>query len=181
MKRATATHFINKSLNTVLLAYQREKVIGLKGFGGKIKPGQTPWQNAVIEVSEETGGVKEKRINPEEEGGIVFDPQDLVPVALIDFYNGTDEEVPFGKPSFRVLFYNCYKFSGRAIDTEEMYDAWYYPIDGIPKEKLPIGDEEFLQPILEGNLTRGWMRRTADFKTVLGSHFEPAVIEDLVI
>lgn len=181
MKIGTATHFINKSLNTVLLAYQREKVVGLKGFGGKMKPGQTAWQNAVEEVSEETGGVREKRINPEQEGGIVFDPHDLVPVAVIDFYNGTEEEVSFGEPSFRVLFYNCYKFAGTAIDTEEMYDSWYYPIGGIPTDKLPIGDELFLQSILEGNLTKGWMRRTANFETVLGFHFEPAVIEDLII
>jgi hypothetical protein len=169
MKRATATHFINKSLNSVLLAYQQKKVIGLKGYGGKIEEGETPQDSVTREVFEEAGG------------GIIFDPADLVPVGLIDFYNGTEEEVPLGNPSFRVLFYNCYKFRGNAVSTEEMKDPWFYLFDSIPIEELVKGDELFLLSLLREELTKGWIRRTTDFRTVLGSHFEPATIEDLII
>ncbi len=168
MKRATAVHFINKSLNSVLLAYQQRKIVGLKGYGGKIEEGESAIESVVREI-------------PEETGGIIFDPKDLVPVGLIDFYNGSEAEVPFGDPSFRVLFYNCYVFSGFAISTSEMKDPWFYLFEGIPIEDLVKGDELFLFKLLRADFTKGYIRRTSDFKTVIDFHFEPATIEDLVI
>ncbi len=168
MKKATCVHFINKATNSVLLAHQQRKIIGLKGYGGKLEDGESAIDSTVREI-------------PVETGGIVFDPKDLVPVGIIDFYNGTEEEVPFGSPSFRVLFYNCYTFTGTAVSTDEMKDPWFYLFDSIPVEELVRGDEEFLFKLLAEDLTKGWMRRTSDLKTVIDAHFEPAFIEDLVL
>lgn len=180
MELATCVHFIN-SLHSVLLADQQTKIVGTKGYGGKLKDKEDPRKGSLREVKQETGYYKKYRINYFEDGGITFELKDLMPVAVIDFYNGTEEEVPFGTPSFRVLFYNCYIFKGRAVSTKEMRDPWFYPIDNLPTTELPLGDEHFLHDILNCVLTKGWMRRTKDFKTVLGYQFEPANVEDLVI
>lgn len=182
MKRATLVHFINK-FDSVLLAMQQAKVIGRKGYGGKIEDGQTEIACTVEEVTDETGGNPEKRINPKEKGGIIFNPNDLVPVAVIDFYNGTEEEVPFGNPSWRVKFFNCYKFSGKAIDTIEMQDAWFYPIggDNLPLDEVPKGDELFLKDILQRKLRKGWIRRTSVSGPVIDWDINPCTLEDLVI
>jgi len=180
MKLATCVHFIDPVTQSVLLAYQQAKIIGRKGYGGTMKENEGSLACTAREVSEETGGIKEFRINPDQEGGIIFDIADLVPVALIDFYNGPEDEVEFGDPTFRVLFYNCYKFSGHAIDTVEMRDPWFYPINNLPIDLVP-GDLVFLPDILQGKMLTGWIRRTKDFKTILDSQIEACQLSDLII
>ncbi len=181
MKKATCVHFIDRAANTVLFAEQQFKIIGLKGYGGKIEDGESAGDCTVREVMDESGGNKKFRTNPDEEGGIVFDPKDLIPVGCIDFYNGSEEEVPFGDPSFRVLFYNCYVFSGKAIDTVEMRNPQFYPINNLPFEKMVKGDEEFIKPLLEGVCTTGMIRRSSDWKTILQKELDECSVEDLVL
>ncbi|MES2225053.1 MAG: hypothetical protein V4478_03645 [Patescibacteria group bacterium] len=181
MTTATCTHFIDREARKVLLAYQVRKIVGLKGYGGKIEPHQTPESNAIDEVKEESGGDPAERINPAEEGGIQFSASALKRVGLIDFYNGTEEEAPFGSPTFRVVFFNCYEYSGSAISTNQMQRPDWYDIDNLPIGELIVGDELFLLNILNENMLTGWMRRTSDFKTILGYHFEPCTAKALVI
>lgn len=164
-KTATCTYFIRDG--KVLLAKQIEKVIGRKGYGGKIKPGQSIRGNAIEETAEESGGKKEFRVDPDQEGGIVFKEEDLEPIAFIDFYNGDETEVPYGTPSFKVYFFLCLKFSGEAIDTKEMIDPQYYALDDLPIDELVKGDELFVPQMLEGIPLSGHIRRTSDWSKVL--------------
>jgi hypothetical protein len=182
MNLATCVHFINKNLNSVLMADQQFKIVATKGYGGVFKDGEDGLKCAAREIPEETGKDKSKRLNPDEESeGIIFDTKDLIPVAVIDFYNGTEEEVPFGDPSYRVIFYNCYVFSGYAIDTLEMRNPWFYLINDLPFHKMVPGDELFIQDILEGKMRTGWIRRTNNLLTVIDPHIEACELKDLVI
>ncbi len=177
MKKATVTHIIKN--NTTLMADQQAKVVGTKGYGGIIENGETWQENAVREVGEETGGSKEKRINPDEEGGITIYADKLEPVAVIDFYNG--EDVPFGEPSIRVLFCRTFDFNRKAIDTVEMLNPYWYDNDHLPFEKMIKGDDLIVPSVLAGIPIKGWVRRTKDWMTVIEYEIKPCSVEDLVI
>ncbi len=180
MKKATCVYFVDRIKNQVLMADQQFKIVGTKGYGGKIKPGQTPQESTVEEVGEESGTKKEFRINPDQEGGIVFDPKDLEPVGVIDFYNGPADSVPFGEPSFRVLFYICETFSGTPIDTVEMRNPCMYDIENLPSTLVP-GDERFLYDFLHRRYKKGYMRRTEDWKEIIECELHNCTLEDLCI
>lgn len=180
MKRATCVYFIDRATKKVLMADQQFKIVGTKGYGGKIEEGQTPQESTKDEVDQESGKIKEFRINPEEEGGIEFNTADLEPVGVIDFYNGPEDQVPFGDPSFRVLFYVCEKFSGKAIDTVEMQNPQMYDLDHLPNTLVP-GDELFIDDFLNKRYKKGFVRRSADWKEILEYKLDDCSIEDLVI
>ncbi len=173
-KEATCVYLTRRveGKGEVLMGDQQRIIVGTKGYGGKIKPGQTATQNIVEETGEETGKVKEFRINKNEEGGIDISLDGLHHVGTIDFYNGTETEIPFGKPSFRVHFFICSTFSGKPIDTIEMRNHQWYPIDNLPFEKMIIGDELILKPIFQGQTVVGWMRRTSDLSTLIDYEIE---------
>lgn len=162
------------------MADQQFKIVGTKGYGGKIEDGQTPQESTKEEVCQESGKIKEFRINPDEEGGIEFDIKDLEPVGVIDFYNGPEDQVPFGDPSFRVLFYVCEKFSGKAIDTVEMRNPQMYDIDNLPSTLVP-GDTLFIHDFLAKRYKKGYVRRSVDWKEILEHDLTDCSIGDLVI
>lgn len=172
MKKATVTHII-KGTKT-LMGDQQAKIVGTKGYGGIIENGESWQQNAVREVGEETGKDKNRRLNPEQEGGITIYADKLKPVAVIDFYNGNEEEVPFGDPSIRVLFCTTTDFEGTAIATHEMHNPdWYEFVHRkLPEHKLPKGDEVFIYRVLNQIPTKGWVRRTKDWSRVIGYQIE---------
>ena len=165
MKTATCVYLIRESDNTVLLAKQVAKIIGRKGYGGKIEAQQTIRSNAVDETAQESGVIKELRVYPEQDGGVLIKEEDLIPIGLVDFYNGAD--VPFGDPNFRVYFFLCKKFSGVPIDTTEMIDPQWYLIDQLPIEELVPGDEYFVPTMLKGIAVSGYIRRTEDWTSIL--------------
>ncbi|MCC6198854.1 NUDIX domain-containing protein [Candidatus Nomurabacteria bacterium] len=165
MKKATCTYLIDGQY--VQMAYQQKKIIGFKGYGGMIEEGQSIRGNAVQEIWEETGGVSKLRIRKDEIGGIFTRPELLEPVAQIDFYNGTEEEVPFGSPSMRVYFFLCFQYAGKAIDTVEMTKHQLFAINSLPEKQLVQGDEMFMYQILNGKKLEGWMRRTKDFSSIV--------------
>lgn len=105
----------------------------------------------------------------------------MIPVGLFDFYNGSDIEVPLGDPSFRVIFYICEKFSGKAIDTIEMRNPQFYTLDNLPLEKMIKGDPDFVPQLLNGRHLKGMVRRTSDWQGILESVIEECNVEDLVI
>lgn len=170
MKTATCIYFIKD--NAVLMAEQQYKIIGLKGYGGGPEDGETLLECALREIREETGCVKNKRLNPDEEGGISVLSKDLITMGVIDFYNGTAEEVPFGDPSFRVIFYRCDKFSGHAISTLEMMNPDFYDIHNLPFSEMIPGDDLFLTDMFNGFIVTGYIRRTKDFKNILDKKLE---------
>ncbi|MEK7227970.1 MAG: hypothetical protein AAB681_01280 [Patescibacteria group bacterium] len=167
MKIATCVHIIENGY--VQFGYQYTWIEGFKGYGGKLKEGQTIRQNAVEEVWEETGGEPKFRLRPEEDGGIHIREEWLEPIGFIDFYNGSEEEVPFGDPSFRVYFFNCRKKLGRAVDTIEMKDHQLFNIHYPPVDKMIKGDGEFVPRMLQDICLIGWVRRDKDWNTTSSS------------
>lgn len=169
MKLATCTYLIRG--DKVLMAFQQSTIIGLKGYGGKK---EFPWLtlpgSAVDEIAEETGW--KDPIDPTNKKWITVQPEDLEPTALIDFYNGPKDKVPDGDPSFRVLFYRCFTFSGEAVSTKEMMDPGWYDIDNLPYEKLVHGDELFIDRFLSGANFRMKIRRTEDFRSIVSYSME---------
>jgi 8-oxo-dGTP pyrophosphatase MutT (NUDIX family) len=161
MKIATCVYIIQGAY--AQMANQQKTIIGFKGYGGKVKPGQTLRQNLVEEVWEETGGVPELRVDPEEEGGIHLREEWLTPIGSIDFYNGPEEEVPFEDPSFRVYFFLSKQKLGKAVDTIEMKDHQLFSIHHPPIDRMVKGDEVFVPKILLGIPVTGWIRRNADW------------------
>ena len=161
MKIATCVYIIQGAY--AQMANQQKTIIGVKGYGGKVKPGQTLRQNLVEEVWEETGGVPELRVDPEEEGGIHLREEWLIPIGLIDFYNGPENQVPFGDPSFRVHFFLSKRKLGRAVDTVEMKDHQLFNIFYPPITRMLKGDEFFVPKMLLDIPVVGWMRRNDDW------------------
>ncbi len=176
----TCTYFITGK--RVLMADQQKKIIGTKGYGGRMLLGES-WQGCCgREIREESGGDPNRRVDQSQQGGLVFLEKDLTPFALIDFYNGTETDIPFGKPSCRVLFSKCTTYSGRAIDTYEMRNPKFYWIHRLPYKKMISGDKYFitLQTLLGDECMEGWIRHTSDFKTVLGKEVKNCSREQLV-
>lgn len=165
MKEATCVYLVKDGY--VQMAEQTSIIVGLKGYGGKITQEQTPRSNAVEEVWQETGGVPELRIHPEQDGGIHIREEWLHPVGLIDFYNGTEEEAPFGDPTFRVYFFLCFQWKGVAIDTIEMKDHQLFNINCLPFERMVHGDAYIIPRMLQNIPLEGYFRRSADFTTVI--------------
>lgn len=108
------------------------------GYGGKKKWWQTWRECAVSEVRQESG-IKIKK-------------KDLEYIGIVDFYNGDEQNVPFGKPSFRVACYRVCRFVGEPIPTEEMVEPRWFPVDQIPFDTpdMKPGDELFVPYIVHG-------------------------------
>lgn len=149
-----------------LMGNQQSTILGFKGYGGKVKPGQTLEENVVEELWEETGGVPKLRINKEEEGGIIIRSEWLEKVAVIKFYNGHDINKPLRKPSFIVHFFICYKFYGKPIDTTEMRDHQFFNINYLPIEKMVKGDDQFVPQILAGKFLKGDIVRNKNWEII---------------
>ncbi len=178
-KLATLIYPIDKGANAVILATQtRGPGVGYRfGYGGKIEDGEDADTCVCRETQDESGGAKDKT------RGIIIDKNDLERVALIDFYKG--ENRPFGNPTFRVLCYRTFRWTGVAEKTDEMDDPKPFPIDtlfsGETKHEMKPGDELFVPQILAGTPVKGWVRFSEDSKTVLGHEILPCSLEDLVI
>ncbi len=180
-KIATAVYCVSGGTH-VVMAYQQAVIVGLKGYGGGPKDGESLKSCAERELGEESGCVPEKRVYHLESGGITIDhPDDLELVAVIDFYNGTEEEIPFGNQSSRVFFYRCVKFKGMAISTTEMIHPRLYPIGNLPFNQMIIGDELIIPDVLAGRPIKGHLRRTADFKKIIDHKINPCESEELLL
>lgn len=149
------------------------------GYGGKKKWWQSLKGCATIETWEESGGVKKKRLKPTESGGIKIRKRDLEPMALVDFYNG--EDVPFDNPSFRVMCYRCRRFKGNPIDTVEMTNAKWLPVEQIPfgTPDMKEGDELFVPEIISGIPVRVKIRFSKETKKVIWFSKEHCSIKEL--
>lgn len=150
----------------VLMGNQQKTILGFKGYGGKVKFGQTISQNVVEELWEETGGVPSLRVNKDEEGGIIIREEWLEKVAIIRFFNNHTLDKPLRRPSFIVNFFICRKFFGNPIDTVEMKDHQLFNINHLPIEKMVKGDDEFVLQILNGKFLKGDIVRNEHWEII---------------
>lgn len=180
-KLMTCTYFVKGK--RVLMADQQNKIIGRKGYGGAVVTGETWRECCNREVLEETGAEPALRIHPLVSGGIYFEENDLIPFALITFYNGDDTEVPFGSPSCIVHFSRCTTFRGTPVNTIEMKNHRYHWINRLPKKKMISGDSLFITPeTLTGKTCKmGWIRHTADLKQVIDYNIWDCPLDALLV
>jgi hypothetical protein len=180
--KATVVHVINKNNETLMGDHKKSGT--LRGYGGMMEYGET-WQECTCrEMDDESGKKKENRINPEEEGGITIYPDKLIPVALIDYYNGDETEVPFGTPSIQVLFCITREFSGKAIQTLEMDNPYWYPFGRghmLPFGKMAAGDNLLLDKVLADMKIKGHVRRNKEKTKVLKWKLDLCDVSDLVM
>ena len=175
MKIATCTYLMSGGF--ALMGQQQRTILGFKGYGGKVELGQTIRGNAVEEIWEETGGKKQLRVTPEEEGGIFTREELLVPAGIIDFFNGTN--IPENDPSFRVYFFLCYTFAGRPVDTVEMMHHQWFNKNYLPLDRLVRGDELFIPHLLQGQCIKGKIWRTEDWTRITNVDLEEVAVQSL--
>lgn len=172
MLETTLIHLIrnNNGRLETLMADQVRVIVGTKGYGGKIEPGQSINDNISDELDKESGGM------------IVL-PENIKLIGVVDFYNDKiDKTVPFGSPSVRMHCVVAHVFGGTPTDTSEMKNPTWYPIDNLPFEKMILGDDLFLPYLLREQPFTGWIRRLVEedekgnkhFIEILGSHFVAA-------
>jgi ADP-ribose pyrophosphatase YjhB (NUDIX family) len=165
--KATAIYVIDQQ--TTLMG-DHKKFRKLCGYGGKMKYGET-WQACTCREME-----KESRIK--------IYPDKLIPVALIDFYNGDETEVPFGIPSMQVLFCITREFSGTAVSTDEMENSHWYPFGKeheLPFVKMAAGDRLFLDKVLANMKVKGYIRQNKERTKVLSFKLDPCDASDLTM
>lgn len=119
---------------------KREILLGLKkrgfghgkynGFGGKIADGESVREAAVREVYEECG--------------LVVRPDDLVPAGRLTFRFPARSEFDHHVHVFRVETWR-----GALRESDEMLPRWF-PIDGIPYDRMWQDDAQWLPLVLAG-------------------------------
>ena len=169
MKTATIVYITRPGthIREVLLAL-KSKVVGVGkrfGYGGKIKDGESATRCTVRETEEESGG-------------ITIEEKNLNPMAIIDFYK---DDMPFGNPFFRVLFYVCDTYRGKASSTDEMKDPEWFSVDNLPFHEMKAGDELVVPFILHGQMRKGWIRFNGETEELIAYEVTNARTEDLVM
>ena len=136
---------------TVCLLVKDDKVmLGLKtrkigagcrnGYGGMVKKRETIRHAAIRELEEETG----KKIG---NTFITTSQENLEKVAIIDFKNTIKDREVF---ICRVHFFIVKKWSGDAVDTNEMTDSRFFKITDLPFDKMMPKDSKYFPLILNG-------------------------------
>lgn len=177
MKISTCIYLLHSDDRYVQMAQQQRNILGFKGYGGKVGLGQSIRDNAVAGLWGETGGIPELRIDKEKEGGIFTREELLIPVGLIDFYNGPS--VLYGDPSYRVHFFICRRFAGHAIDTVEMQDHQLFSVVDLYKSTQMVkGDELFVPQMLTGQCIKADIWRK-DWSRIVEANIEEVSPKDL--
>ncbi len=145
MKKATITFCVKD--DQVLLAMKKISFGSgkLNGYGGKIELNETPVNAAVRELREESG--------------LIADPKDLRQVALINFYFA-------GEAIFECYIFITNKWTGEAIETEEMSLPKYYPISNLPFDQMWAADTKWIPLILNGETIAADIDFSKDGKVV---------------
>lgn len=125
---ATICHIIRGRKLLLKKATRGISVGKWNGPGGKIEPGETPEQNVVREVKEETGLD-------------ISDP----------FYHGTIEFYMKGgvRLDIRVHVFSARRFEGRPRSTEEGTVRWF-DVGRLPFDKMWEDDRYWVNPMLLG-------------------------------
>lgn len=135
--RPTTLCFIINDKKEILLGRKKRGLGAGKpnGFGGKREDGETFRQCAVRELFEETS--------------LLAKPEDLEPVAILDF------QFPYNEDWTHVNYvYLLRKYEGLPMETEEMEPFWT-SFDKIPYDTMWAGDEDWIPQVLNGELLKG--------------------------
>lgn len=146
---------------------RREVLLGVKrkgfgvgkrnGYGGKIRPRETPPGAAARELLEESG--------------LFVRAEELEHVANIRFYFGDE-----GHPKFFCYVYLAHAWSGQPKDTEEMHAHQMFPTTNLPLEEMLPADKKWLPLVLRGNKIRACVRYSASGDSVTHFHWEPGLV-----
>jgi 8-oxo-dGTP diphosphatase len=125
---ATICHIIHEKRLLLKMANGGISMGKWNGPGGKIEPGETPEQNAIREVMEETGL---RIIDPAYHGKIEF------------YMSGND------KLDYLVHIFSSKRFSGRARSSEEGKVRWF-DLAKLPYARMWDDDRYWLPFLLNG-------------------------------
>lgn len=133
MKPTTLCFIVNEN-NQVLLGRKKRGFGAGKynGFGGKKQDDETFRQCAVREIREEVS--------------LLVDPEDLEPVAILNFQFPYDEDLNHLNYAYIVRNYK-----GLPLESEEMEPFWF-DFDKIPYDEMWQGDKDWIPSVLEGKL-----------------------------
>lgn len=146
MIEATLCFLLDGSPPTRLLLGRKKRGFGhgkLNGFGGKVRPGETPVRTIV-----------------REEAGVIVSPDTLRSAGSVTF------TFPF-KPAFdhHVHVFVASAWEGEVRESAEMAPAWF-PIDEIPYDRMWDDDHYWLPLVLAGKRIRAEFSFAADNETV---------------
>jgi 8-oxo-dGTP diphosphatase len=149
MIEATLCFILDGRPPTRILLGRKKRGFGegkLNGFGGKVRPHETPIQTIVREVAEESG--------------VVVSPDTLRSAGSVTFV------FPF-EPSFdhHVHVFVAPAWSGEVRESAEMAPAWFR-IEEIPYEQMWNDDRYWLPHVLSGKRIRAEFSFAKDNETV---------------
>ena len=149
MIEATLCFILDGCPPTRVLLGRKKRGFGagkLNGFGGKVRPGETPIRTIVREVAEESGAV--------------VSPDTLRPAGWVTFI------FPF-EPSFdhHVHVFVAAAWNGEVRESVEMAPVWF-PISEIPFKRMWDDDRYWLPHVLSGRRIRAEFLFAEDNETV---------------
>ena len=153
MKPTTLCFIVNEK-NQVLLGRKKRGFGAGKynGFGGKIQDNETFRQCAVREIREEVS--------------LLVKPEDLEPVAIMNFQFPYDEDLNHLNYTYIVRHYE-----GLPLESEEMEPFWF-DFDKIPYDEMWKGDADWIPKVLDGQLLHAMLIFDKANDGVLYSDFE---------
>jgi len=137
-ERATLCFVIHEGQ---ILLIRKKRGLGagkINGPGGRIEPGETPYDCAVRETQEEVG------ITPSE-----LESRGELHFQFVDGY------------SLHCTVFTAKSFSGALIETDEALPIWT-PIDAIPYHEMWADDIHWLPGVIEGGAFRAYFHFDGD-------------------
>ncbi len=146
MRDATLVFLLKE--NQILLGYKKQRFGAGKwnGFGGKIETGESIACAAARELREESS--------------MIVTPDDLQPVARIEFF------FPFNPDWDQVVHaFIATRWQGEPIESDEMLPQWF-STDAIPFDKMWADDQHWLPLVLQGKRVAAQFTFDADNETI---------------
>ena len=146
--------------NEILLGRKMKKLVIGKwnGFGGRKEMGENIRATTAREAFEETGG---KLGNG---SGIIIQPENLQPVAILYFHNKYEDGASF---IIKVVVCQVFIWSGRAVATDEMTTPTFFRLERLPFSQMAPGDRYWLPPVLDGKMVIGHIHYSPGQKSLL--------------
>jgi len=143
--RQSTICFLRRSSQLALAVKKRGFGAGhLNGYGGKVKPGETPEAAAVRELAEESG--------------VHISEAALIPMGYVHFYIG-------GEHIFQCFLFIADAWEGEPIETDEMRPEWVER-DTVPFDRMWAADRLWIPLTLAGTRIEGEILYAADKTTV---------------
>lgn len=143
MKQLTLAFLLR---NDQICLAQKKRGFGIhkwNGYGGKLKPDETPETAVIREIAEESG--------------VRVAVESLEPVAVHEFV--------FPNETHEVHVFLVREWHGEPVETDEMRPAWY-TVDAIPYTEMWADDVHWLPRVLAGERLRGQIQFAADGESI---------------